>query len=175
MVWRKFLNVPRHRLEMEDMVQAAMANVCHYAPRFDPDRSEWVPFALFVAATGVKDELRRVKFGSRYGEDIPIGSVNITVQGEDFQRIELQDTLEAKLRDPERRWLAWDLTLAMDTLTERERMVVEKNVLRGIPQRKVGMQLGVSESRICQIKQQALERLRNHPRIIPYIGEGLLE
>lgn len=175
MVRRKYLNVPRHRIEMDDMVQAAMANVCRYAPRYDPERSEWVPYALSVAANGVKDELRRVKYGSRHGDDIPVISLNIPVQGEDNQRIEIQDTLEAQLQDPDRRWLAWDLALAMDALSERERMVVEKNVLRGVPQRKVGAQLGVSESRICQIKQQALSRLRNHPRILPYIGEGLLE
>lgn len=49
---------------------------------------------------------------------------------------------------------------ALRELPERERIVLSLHHLRGLSLKEVGQVLGVTESRVCQLKKQAIERLR---------------
>jgi RNA polymerase sigma factor for flagellar operon FliA len=53
------------------------------------------------------------------------------------------------------------LTSAIDRLSERDRQVVALYYVEELTQKEIGMILGVTESRVCQILSQAILRLRS--------------
>ena len=61
------------------------------------------------------------------------------------------------------------LTSAIDTLPERERLVVSLYYHEELTLREIGDMLGLTEGRICQIHSQAVSRLRQA------LGENMLE
>jgi len=54
------------------------------------------------------------------------------------------------------------LLKAVDLLPEREREVVSAYYQRGMSLKEIGVTLGVTESRVCQLHGRALRRLREH-------------
>jgi RNA polymerase sigma factor FliA len=53
----------------------------------------------------------------------------------------------------------------LDRLSERQRTVLELVTDRGLTLREAGEMLGVTESRVCQIRTQAIGTLRNHVHV----------
>ncbi|MCU1278714.1 MAG: flagellar biosynthesis sigma factor FliA, partial [bacterium] len=53
-----------------------------------------------------------------------------------------------------------ELRVALDQLPARERYVLQRHFFDGVAMRTVGVELGVTESRICQIVSAAVARLR---------------
>ena len=54
---------------------------------------------------------------------------------------------------------------ALDTLPRRERLVLSRSYLEERTLREIAGELGVTESRVCQLRTQALARLRRVPRL----------
>jgi RNA polymerase sigma factor for flagellar operon FliA len=54
---------------------------------------------------------------------------------------------------------------AMDGLPSRERLVVSRSYFEERPLREIADELGVTESRVCQLRAQALARLRRVPSL----------
>ena len=95
-----------------------------------------------------------------------IGSLNVTVLGEDDTTIERIDTLASSdtESDPEiaaMRERAKDRFRAVfERLPDRERQVAVQLYVYNLTLREIGEVLGVSESRVCQIHSQLRRRLR---------------
>ena len=53
-----------------------------------------------------------------------------------------------------------DLREAMATLPEREALIIERTFFAGATLIEIGTELGVTESRVCQLRTQAVARLR---------------
>ncbi|HBN07097.1 MAG TPA: FliA/WhiG family RNA polymerase sigma factor [Cyanobacteria bacterium UBA8530] len=64
------------------------------------------------------------------------------------------------------------LTMAIDGLPEREKLLLSLYYTEGLTLKEIGLVLSVSESRVCQLHTQAMLRLRN--RITRYL-DGLEE
>jgi RNA polymerase sigma factor for flagellar operon FliA len=55
---------------------------------------------------------------------------------------------------------------ALDALPLRERLVVARSYFEEQPLREIAKELGVTESRVCQLRAQALARLRRQPQLL---------
>ncbi len=53
-----------------------------------------------------------------------------------------------------------EIAAAINHLPEKERLVLTLSVMRGLTLREIGEVLGVTESRACQLRAQAVQRLR---------------
>ncbi len=58
-----------------------------------------------------------------------------------------------------------ELRAALDALPRRERLVLCRSYLEERPLREIAEELGVTESRVCQLRSQGLARLRRIPRL----------
>ncbi len=61
-----------------------------------------------------------------------------------------------------------DLATQINTLPERERMVLALYYQENLNMKEIGLVLDVSESRVCQIHTQAVARLRS--RLTDWVG-----
>ena len=162
------------QVDPEDMVQTAMAAIAHRAPAYDPSRQrkpDWIAYALSVGYYAIVDELRRMFPGSRQGNTHTPKSLNVVVQAmaANDGLVEVIDTLPAPEEDWTNRFMAEDLIEAIrDLLDHRETLAVKYSVIGGVTQRRLGEMLGVSESRVCQIKREAFNKLRKDPRVSHY-------
>jgi len=57
------------------------------------------------------------------------------------------------------------IAAALDSLPSRERLVVSRSYFEERPLREIAAELGVTESRVCQLRAQALARLRRSPML----------
>jgi len=56
------------------------------------------------------------------------------------------------------------LSMAVGSCSEQEREVVRRYFVEGWREREIGQALGMSESRVCQVKRQALAKMSNYFR-----------
>jgi RNA polymerase sigma factor for flagellar operon FliA len=95
-----------------------------------------------------------------------VGSLNVLVMGEDDTTIERIDTLSSTDLnvDPEVRAVRDHakerFREAFEKLPERERQVAVRLYLHNLTLREIGEDMGVTESRVCQIHSQLRRRLR---------------
>ena len=52
---------------------------------------------------------------------------------------------------------------ALNALPPRERLILARSYFEERPLRQIAQELGVTESRVCQLRAQALARLRRNP------------
>lgn len=62
--------------------------------------------------------------------------------------------------------------LAMESLTPRLRMVLELHYGKGLTLREIGVALGVTESRVCQLESEAIQKLRE--RCVAYTSADIV-
>ncbi len=88
----------------------------------------------------------------------PNGQVLFERVGDDTAE-EIHESLEAA----ERRGA---IQASLDSLPPRERLVVARSYFEERPLREIAAELGVTESRVCQLRAQALNRLRRLPTML---------
>ncbi len=94
---------------------------------------------------------------------VPIGQ---SFDGLDaFKELEVVDTTEPPTAPIERRELLSALRLAIDALPAREQVVVSLLYVELLTQKEAACVLDVSASRIAQLRQQALRRLRRNANL----------
>ena len=87
----------------------------------------------------------------------------LSLTDEDLARLDITDP---HAEDPYRRVEArMTACKALECLCGREREVIRRVDLNGEMQADVGRDMGISESRVCQIRSVALWRLRNNPGV----------
>ena len=72
------------------------------------------------------------------------------------------EAIHGALEQSERRGV---IQAALDALPARERLVVARSYFEERPLREIAAELGVTESRVCQLRAQALARLRKVPML----------
>ncbi len=155
-------HLPSH-VDKDELVSLGYMGLVEAQTRFDPSRG--VPFAAFAAMRvrgAMIDYLRQIDPVSRdertrLRNSDEMASVTLV----DFACAEGQaaagtDADEA-LWQSQQRALMWQ---ALSDLSEREQLVVQRYFFEEQPLKKIGEELNVSESRICQIVGAAVSRLR---------------
>ncbi|HEY2744388.1 MAG TPA: sigma-70 family RNA polymerase sigma factor [Polyangia bacterium] len=156
--------LPSH-VDRDELVSLGALGWVEARDRFDAARG--VPFAGFAAARirgAILDGLRAVDTLSRADRQRARRADEPTAP-----RIFVDDALVAAAVAPEAAAdaslmsdeLIAELRGALATLPERERHIVERHFIDEVPLRTIGAELGVTESRICQLVSRAVARLRD--------------
>jgi len=84
-------------------------------------------------------------------------SIDQQHEGADLDPADPESTEDAAIRLLE----AQEVWCFVEGLTPREREVIQRRYARGQSQKEIAIELGLSESRICQLHKRALARLRS--------------
>lgn len=159
-------------IERDDLIAAGMSGLWDALRRRDQRPEESFDFYVCTRVRGaIIDELRAEDWLPRRRGRNPDGSrparaVPAVVHYEDLglrdrhrvasrEEFDSEDALEQKMT-LER------VLRGLDHLPPRERYVLVKRDLHGVPIKDLGEELGVSKPRVCQLRTQALRRLREY-------------
>lgn len=160
-------------------------------------RGDWVPRSVYRRvreAAEVTRSLEQRTGAAARGEDIaqamglslqdyqrflsdvargPVLSLDENINEDGTPKITIADGQPSPARHLEQREFQRALVAAIEVLPSRERMVLSLYYEQELNLREIGLVLGVSESRVCQIHGQALVRLRARLSEWLEIGEAL--
>jgi len=158
---RKLDWTPRSVHKKARMVSLAIQEIEHQTGRDARD-------AEVAEKLGIdRDEYHKIL---RDSHETRLSSIDELLQLNDRSDIEGKSSLEP-LEGLSQTGFREALQQAISGLPERERMVIQAYYENEENQREIGVRLGVSESRICQIHSQAILRLR--ARMSPWIDATL--
>jgi len=158
-------------IERDDLIAAGMSGLWDALRRRDQRPEKSFDFYVCTRVRGaIIDELRaedwlpRRRGRTNTSSVRPSGPAPAVVHYEDLgvrdryraasnESMDSEEALEQKLA-LER------IMKGLDQLPERERYVLVKRDLHGVPIKDLGDELGVSKPRVCQLRTQALRRLR---------------
>jgi len=145
----------RYKAREVERAYAALEGELHRTPT-EPEVAERLGMTL--------EELHQVFSQVSYVNVVALDEL-LTVGGEKGDKLSLVDTLEdTKAEDPvqafETEETKYLLARAINTLPEREKIVVTLYYYEGLTLAEIGRVLGVTESRICQMHTKAVLQLR---------------
>lgn len=161
--------LPSH-VDRDELVSLGALGWAEARARFDASRG--VPFAGFAAMRirgAILDGLRAVDTLSRGDRkrakaDTAPTAPRIVSDAEEVEAaVSEQDDASELLQREE---LIEELRAALDTLPKRDRYIVQRHFFDDVPMRAIGIELGVTESRISQIVSAAVGRLRRRFGIV---------
>jgi len=154
----------------DDLVAAGMAGLFDAWRNYDPSKLRvmdfWRAYAVHRVRGAMYDELRAMDHVKRDGrraiaaggeQAVPAWCLVRKTRVDDLEEIACDGSAEAQLLDGESRDLLWE---AVGRLPGRLRDVVTWYYRDGDTLRAIGGRLGLTESRVCQIKNEALGDLR---------------
>jgi RNA polymerase sigma factor for flagellar operon FliA len=153
--------LPSH-VELSELVALGCLGVVEARRRYDARRG--VPFAAFAAM-----RIRGAMLDGMRAEDLVSRSERSRIRSGECSasatEVELEDESIHSLGEPVDERLARmreiaELRRLLPSLPQRERMVLQQHFFEEVPLRLIGEQLGVTESRVCQIVSAAVRRLR---------------
>lgn len=144
--------LPAH-VDVNDLISAGSIGYMAAVERYEPRRGSFREFASIKIRGAIIDSLRRQSPGMRYRqnrmpfivamEDLP----EVAVESNVFEVIHVQGMLPR-------------LAAALTQLSDRHRFVVERSFYDGEALSVIGKELGLHESRISQLRTEALNKLR---------------
>jgi RNA polymerase sigma-B factor len=149
---------------LEDLVQVGAIGLMKAIDRFDPERGVDLPaFAAPTIAGEIQRHLRD-RVGPIRMPRTPGGAGSVpppavqSLPGDDGQgATELPGVLEPGFELGEDRAV---LERAFRVLDRRERRVLQLSFFAGLPQSKIGRELGISQIHVSRVARRALEKLR---------------
>ena len=155
-------------LEVDDLMNVAFAAVWKTRERFDPSRSSFQTYAMLRARGAMLDELRKLDHVPRQARR------RAKLAGVELPKVEsIEHDFTIILRPDKRTTLPVEGAAASDfwrgvrrLLEPRAAEVLERYYRRDYTLKEIGRQLGLSESRVCQLHTLAVQRLKKR-------GEGL--
>jgi len=151
---RRLDRVPRSLRRLQRRVDAALTELRHGLGR-EPDAAE-IAEALGVSVerySGLLEELR-------WADVAVLRAASTDEEASDAIQIAV-DTDDGPYAQLERRELGVQLARALGQLPERERHVLALSYERELTLAEIGRVIGVSESRVSQLRAQAIARLRS--------------
>ncbi len=155
--------LPSH-VDRDELVSLGALGYAEARVRFDASRG--VPFAGFAAMRirgAILDGLRAVDTLSRgdrkraKADAAPTAPRVVNDEAEVDAAVAEQDDAADLLQREE---MLEELRVALDKLPERDRYILSRHFFDDVPMRAIGIELGVTESRISQIVSGAVGRLR---------------
>ncbi len=146
-IWGAALPLPA---AVEDLEQVGWLALLRCRARYDPERGSLATYAHWRIRGAMQDELLRLDPRTLYAQRHGVAPVEL---------LPVQDTLQqstpAATPDP-------FLAAAVATLPARWQQVLRLSVVEGWRLHEIGALLGCGESRVSQMRTQALARLRTH-------------
>lgn len=162
------------RFDVEELIQDARIGALQAATSWDPVQGPFRTHAYARVLGEMRDGLRRrdvVSRRSKWDPDDPRlrpqASLNESAGQDAAPRGEL--LADAQAASPEGvavdaaylDWQSSEMAFAMRMLTVQQREVIRSSYWGELNLRQIAEQLGVTESRVCQIRAQALHIMRN--------------
>ena len=155
-------HLPPH-VERDELIALGYLGLMEARERFDVGRG--VPFGAFAAVRvrgAMLDYLRQLdpvsrEERARLRASDEAASVSLVSFSEAEESIACADRADDQLLKQEEKVLLWR---ALSKLSERERLVVQRYFFEEQSLKRIGEELKVSESRVCQIVGQVTSRLR---------------
>ncbi|HYF54415.1 MAG TPA: sigma-70 family RNA polymerase sigma factor [Salinarimonas sp.] len=170
---------PALRQHREDVESAALEGLAEAASKFDRGRGvDFMAFAYYRILGAMRDYVRSLDV---VGRDIRRAATDGREDALELAALARPldgDTLEEALRtvgapapqDDElmRSQMRSALASAMRGMRDRDRRILRGLYLDGLTLHDLAAELGLTESRICQIRGELLRRLREHHRLAAY-------
>jgi RNA polymerase sigma factor FliA len=154
--------LPAH-VELNELIALGALGVVEARRRYDGQRG--VPFAAFAAM-----RIRGAMLDGLRSEDLVSRSERSRIRAGEcsasMTEVELQDEMTESQHEAVDERLARlgeiaELRRMLPKLSEREQLVLQRHFFEELPLKVIGEQLGVTESRVCQIVSAAVSRLRS--------------
>jgi len=147
---------------VDDLVNVAFAAIWKARARWDPRLSSFATYGMIKARSAMLDELRAMDHVPR------LERARAKKEGRTLKKVESIEHDFTITSRPDRRFPIPALAAAASDLWRRLRSVVgprgaevlERYYRRDYTLKEIGQQLGLSESRVCQLHAQAVQRLQ---------------
>jgi RNA polymerase sigma-B factor len=159
---------------LDDLVQVGAIGLMNAIDRFDRERgADLAAFAIPTVAGEIRRHLRdrvgtirmpRTRDGAATEPAPPVQSLSSDAGGDGETAAALPAVLEPGFELGEDRAV---LERAFRVLDRRERRVLQLSFFAGLPQSRIGRELGISQIHVSRVARRALEKLRTE------IGPGL--
>jgi RNA polymerase sigma factor for flagellar operon FliA len=157
--------IPSH-IERDELIALGALGWVEARARFDAARG--VPFSGFAAMRirgAILDGLRAADTLSRSDRKRAKASAEPTAPRIFASEDEIDSAVDNAAADAaevlQHEELRQELHVALATLPERERHVLSRHFFEDVPMKAIGIELGVTESRVSQIVTAAVAKLRN--------------
>ena len=174
---RIYRRLPEGVVEFEELVNTGVIGLIKAIERYDSKRARFSTYA-YIKIRGeildylrkqdflprsVREKLKKKEFHELKEEVITLISIEEKLFG-NSERYSIKDTLVSDLPDPEDEVLKEEakrvLASAVSQLSEKEQLVLQLIFVEELDLKAIGEILGVSVSRVSQIKTGALKKLR---------------
>lgn len=174
---RIYRRLPEGVVEFEELVNTGVIGLIKAIERYDSKRARFSTYA-YIKIRGeildylrkqdflprsVREKLKKKEFHELKEEVITLISIEEKLFG-NSERYSIKDTLVSDLPDPEDEVLKEEakrvLASAVSQLSEKEQLVLQLIFVEELDLKAIGEILGVSVSRVSQIKIGALKKLK---------------
>jgi RNA polymerase sigma factor for flagellar operon FliA len=158
-------------IDREDLVQCGMIGLIEAACRYRPGKATFKSYAYLRIRGAMIDEVRRLRHGNsdqvRAGPKFkPPEVVSIDATIADSAETYADTVLDPRAEMDYPQYI--ELIGFIEHLDYCARIVIEKYYWRELRLKEIGLGLGISEGRVCQIKARAHKKLRQQLETIRY-------
>jgi RNA polymerase sigma factor for flagellar operon FliA len=174
---RIYRRIPEGAVEFDELVNTGVIGLIKAIEKYDEKKAKFSTYAYIKIRGEILDYLRKLDFLPRsVREKIKSGEIEnlreeiisfISIEEKlfaDSDRLTVKDTLSSDSPTPEEELLVKDakerLTEAIKKLSEKEQLVLQLIFVEELDLKSIGEILGISVSRVSQIKSAAIRKLR---------------
>ncbi len=178
-----YYKLPPCDIEFDDLVNTGMIGLMKAIERYDREQAQFSTYAyikirgeildflrsLAVVPRTMKEQIKKEEAENPDAKPLPLSNAAVmlsmdkalTIEGANYRLI---DTLVSKERSPEEEAeiaeLGEKMAEAMDALDAKERSVLQLLYFEEREPREIAEQLNISQSRVSQLKTQAIRKLK---------------
>ncbi len=177
-----YYRLPKGEIEFDELVNVGVIGLLKAIDKYDKEKAKFSTYAYIKIRGEILDYLRsldivprgirdKIKKGEVVDENmnIPLSNSAIFLSIEkaigDTEDLKFVDTLISKLETPEeyaqKVELREKINEALSTLSEKEKKVIQMIFFEEKDLKEISQALGISMSRISQIKSQAVKKLKS--------------
>ena len=150
------------RIDHDEAVAIGLLAMVEAAPRYDPSRGQFSSFIAPRIRGAVIDEYRKLYGRKDHSMRPVLWSLDKLLQDAAGHE-DMHTMLILSLEDTSVHWQEWgesavDTRKVMRRLRPRERVIVRQRA-KGRTFKSIGDELGISESRVCQVLRKMRERI----------------
>jgi len=174
---RIYRRIPEGAVEFEELVNTGVIGLIKAIEKYDQKKAKFSTYAYIKIRGEILDYLRKLDFLPRsVREKVKNGEIGdlkeeivsfISIEEKlfsDSDRFTVKDTLAADCPTPEEELLLKDakerLAGAIKKLSDKEQLVLQLIFVEELDLKSIGEILGISVSRVSQIKTAAIKKLR---------------
>ncbi len=174
---RIYRRIPEGAVEFEELVNTGVIGLIKAIEKYDQKKAKFSTYAYIKIRGEILDYLRKLDFLPRsVREKVKNGEISdlkeeivsfISIEEKlfsDSDRFTVKDTLAADCPTPEEELLLKDakerLAEAIKKLSDKEQLILQLIFVEELDLKSIGEILGISVSRVSQIKTAAIKKLR---------------